>query len=196
MLRILQKEERKTVGRRAPAGKYGNIPSFPCGKSFDLVEKGYSVWHTPMFAQTRQCHLKISLKKHERILGCKNDVRAYISTKMLVKHSHFRGVRCSWCRNLRLWVRVCMLLLKRGAHTFFEENIQIFSDIDALAVSMSEKLLRVCRRHTRLSLEKRVLSYVRTSILLSDGNFRYYWCSRLCIIVQGEWRAWAGVERS
>ena len=57
---------------------------------------------------------------------------------------------------------------------FPKENYQIFSDINALAVLMSEKLLRVCRRHTRLSLEKRVLSYVRTSILLSDGNFRYY----------------------
>ena len=37
-----KERKRKTVGRRAPAGKYGNIPSFPCGKSFDLVEKGYS----------------------------------------------------------------------------------------------------------------------------------------------------------
>ena len=41
MLRF-RKEERNRCGRRAPAGKYGNIPSFSCGKSFDRVEKGYS----------------------------------------------------------------------------------------------------------------------------------------------------------
>jgi len=33
-------------------------------------------------------------QKQERILGCKNDASAVISTKMLVKHSHFRDV-CS-----------------------------------------------------------------------------------------------------
>jgi len=30
-------------------------------------------------------------------------------------------------------------MVEKGARTFFEENYQIFSDIDALAVSMSEK---------------------------------------------------------
>jgi len=38
----LSQRRKKNVGRRAPAGKHGNIPSFSCGKSFDRDEKGYS----------------------------------------------------------------------------------------------------------------------------------------------------------
>ena len=65
MLRILQKEERKTVGRRAPAGKCGNIPSFPCGKSFDIVEKGYSrVTHIYVRTAFEECKLSVSPEMH------------------------------------------------------------------------------------------------------------------------------------
>ena len=65
----------------------------------------------------------------------------------------------------------CSLLFKWDARTISEENIQIFSDIDALAVSMSEKLLRVCRRHTACRrhacflLEKRVLPYQENALI-------------------------------
>ena len=50
-------------------------------------------------------------------------------------------------------------LIEMRMQLFRRKITKIFSDIDALAVSMSEKLLRVCRRHTRISLEKRVLLF-------------------------------------
>ena len=66
-----------------------------------------------------------------------------------------------------MWVDDVRSCLKWECNFSEGKITKIFSDIDALAVSMSEKLLRVCRRHTRLSLEKRVLSYVRTMSLLT-----------------------------
>ena len=51
--------------------------------------------------------------------------------------------------------------------SFSKKNYQIFSDIDALAVSMSEKFCGACRRHAVASFKSDRISYVRTMFLLA-----------------------------
>ena len=58
----------------------------------------------------------------------------------------------------------CSLLFKWDARTIFEENIQIFSDIDALAVSMSEKFF------AQLSFKKARVPYFNERILKNEHN--------------------------
>ena len=63
-----------------------------------------------------------------------------------------------FCSHSVLGMRMYALVEMGSTDDFRRKTIKIFSDIDALAVSMSEKFLRVCRRHTGLSFKKRPYS--------------------------------------
>ena len=71
---MAKKEKEKPWAGGRLQGKCGNIPSFSYGKSFDIVEKGYSrVTHIYVRTAFEECKLSVS-------------------PEMLRPRSHFRGV--------------------------------------------------------------------------------------------------------
>ena len=134
-----KERKRKTVGRRAPARQIvthiyvrTNVTVSPERTRWKFAQKHERILGTiasakagRRFRSFRKKSFGIAEKKASKVIPgdvCTRHTVSRISTKMLAHASHFRDVRCSGRRFLRLWVRWCKHRIKKEARTFFRRK--------------------------------------------------------------------------